>query len=200
MSAADIGAATPPDPRRRRAGRLIDVIGPAAFPLVYFTTHDFGAATWATTVGSLVAVVLRWRLDRRLAPISAITGLVAIVTGLLAAVFGAKAVLQEKPTLVHGLIGLGLVVAWLLGGRPAKAVLGGAIHLEDRTWATLCLRFGLFAFAMAIMNEMIRRYAPTELWALFHFPGQLLAHLLFLATQLPLIFASRRRVQDEPAP
>lgn len=184
---------------RHRAGRLVDLLGPAAFPAVFYTTHDFVAATFATAAGATLALAVRWWLDGHLAPLSAVAGTMALLTGALSLVLGSETLLKAEPTVVHLVVGLGFLVAWGLDGRPAKALLGGALALTDRAWATLCLRYGLFAIALGLANEAIRRLEPTSVWALFHFPGQLILHAGFLASQLPLIAAARREAASPSA-
>ena len=179
--------------RRGRLGRLADLIGPAAFAIVYLAGRDFLAATWAMVGGSVVALAVRFALERRIAALPLFLAVTALATALLSIIFKNDAVLKTQPTVEHALVGAALIVAWLLGGQPAKALLGEAFALTEQAWATLCLRFGLFALAMAVANEMIVLTQTDVVWALFHFPGQLVLHLAFLATQLPLILAAHRQ-------
>ena len=62
--------------------------------------------------------------------------------------------------------------ALLFGGlalkkNPLKAILGGSFNLTDRAWTVLAVRYGLFWWACAVANEVIRRTQTAETWAVF---------------------------------
>ena len=68
-------------------------------------------------------------------------------------------------------------------------------NLTPQGWRILTLRWALFFFAMAILNEIIWRTQSTDFWVAFKAFGVMPLTMLFAVTQMPLI----KRYHLEPA-
>ena len=68
-----------------------------------------------------------------------------------------------------------------------KMMMGEAIELPDARWDTLAIRWGLFFFAMAALNEFIWRTQTEDFWATFKVFGFLPITFIFTLTQIPFI-------------
>ena len=96
---------------------------------------------------------------------------------------------------------MGLVFgAILLGGLPfrqlfLKFVMGEAIRMDDDGWRKLTLRWGLFFFFLAILNEIVWRTQATIMWVNFKVFGLLPLTLLFALAQTPLM--TRHMIEDQ---
>ena len=67
-------------------------------------------------------------------------------------------------------------------------------NLTPQGWRMLTLRWALFFFAMAILNEIIWRTQSTDFWVSFKVFGVIPLTMVFAITQMPLI----KRYQLEP--
>jgi intracellular septation protein len=168
-----------------------------AFLGVLLVTHDFRKATWVLIALSFVALALGLILERRIAPIPAFSGAAALVFGGLSLALHRNDLLQMKMSIVDGALGAALFGGLALKRNPLKRVLGGAMQLPDEAWRMLTIRYGLFFWASAIANEIIRRTQTAEVWATFRVVA-IVAAVLFGAAQFPLLKKYWR--DDEPAP
>ena len=75
------------------------------------------------------------------------------------------------------------------GLRPvaARLRLRFGFKLDAEGWRKLTLRWGLFFFFLAVLNEFVWRTSPTDTWVAFKVWGIMPITLLFTLSQMPLI-------------
>jgi intracellular septation protein len=168
-----------------------------AFLGVLLITHDFRKATWALIALSAIAMVFGALTERRIAPIPAFSGAMALVFGGLSLALHRNDLLQMKMTIVDGALGAALFGGLALKRNPLKVVLGGAVSLPETAWRVLTIRYGAFFWASAIANEVVRRTQTAEVWATFRVVA-IVAAVAFGAAQFPLL--KKYWVDGEPAP
>jgi intracellular septation protein len=149
-------------------------------------THDFPKASWVMIALSLLALSLSLILERRIAPIPAFSGVMALVFGGLSIALHRNDLLQMKMSIVDGALGAALFGGLALQKNPLKLLLGGAMSLPDQAWRVLTIRYGLFFWASALTNEVVRRTQTPEVWATFRVVA-IVAAVLFGAAQFPLL-------------
>ena len=111
-----------------------------------------------------------------------------LVGGFFVLVFGGLTIwLQDeifiklKPTIVNCLFGSILGGGLLLFDRPLlKLIFGTAFQLTEEGWRKLTIRWALFFFVLAAINEVMWRGFSTETW---------IASKMFLSFPLTLVFA-----------
>jgi intracellular septation protein len=69
------------------------------------------------------------------------------------------------------------------------------MRLTDAGWHLLSLRFALFFFFLAALNEVLRRVLSSDAWVNFKVFGVLGATLVFTLLQTPLI---QKHALEEP--
>jgi intracellular septation protein len=176
----------------------IDGAPAVAFLAVLLVTRDFRLATWFVVVGSALALAVGVILERRIAPLPAISGGLALVFGGASLYFHRADLLQMKMTIVDGLLGAALFIGLALGKNPLKAILGHAFQLSDRAWRILALRYGVFWWASAAANEWVRRTQTAEVWAEFRIAA-IVAAVVFAIAQTPFLLKQNRQgVAPEP--
>jgi intracellular septation protein len=94
--------------------------------------------------------------------------------------------------------------ATLLGGlyfkKPfVKYILGSAMTLNEAAWRVLSWRFGLFFFAMALLNELIWRNFSSDLWVNYHVFGAIALTVLFSMSQVPFLLKHQIETESPPA-
>src|SRR5271165_6257271 len=99
-----------------RAGRAVwirhavDGAPAIVFLIVLLVTRNFPLATWFVVGGSAVALSVGLIVERRLAPLPAFSGVLALVFGGASLVLHRADILQMKMTIVDGILGAVLFV------------------------------------------------------------------------------------------
>ncbi len=181
-----------------RAG--VDYAAPAAFLVGYLITRDVVQATGVLVAASIVALVVGFAVERRIAPLPLLAGGAAVVFGGLTLAFDDPRFIKIKPTVVNLAFAAGLIGGLALRKNPLKALLGSALTLPDKAWRILTIRYAVFFFALAVLNEVVWRSLPDHLWVWWRFPGLQLLALAFTFTQLPLLMHQSKQVVLDPPP
>jgi intracellular septation protein len=179
---------------------FVDYSAPIAFAVVYFLGgRDFMKATAAIVVASIVALLVGLIVERRLAPLPLFVGAMGALFGGLTLVFHDPRILKVKPTVLNFLLGAVLLGGLLLKKNPLKALFGQALDLPEDVWRKLMLRFGLFYWALAALNEVVWRTQPESTWVLFRSFGLQVLTVVFALTQVPLLMRYMK-AEDLPPP
>jgi len=124
-----------------------------------------------------------------------VTAVIVIVFGTLTLVLHDETFIKMKPTIVYTLFA-GVLGGGLLFGRSFIAIMFDQMfNLTPQGWRTLTLRWALWFFAMAVLNEIIWRTQSTDFWVNFKVFGMVPLTMLFAVTQMPLV----KRYHLEPA-
>ena len=139
-------------------------------------------------VATVIALPLyRW-LEKRWPVMPLVGGLFVLVFGSLSFWFNDAIFLKVKPTVVNCLFGVILGGGLLFFRRPLlKPIFGMAFSLDDAGWWTLTVRWSLFFFFMAALNEVIWRNFSMETWALSKIVVSFPATMVFALFQVPLL-------------
>jgi intracellular septation protein len=163
----------------------------------YRLTGNMMAAIGALVVASAAAVVAGLILERRIAPLPVIFGLVATVTGTLSLLYDDPGIVKEATTVAHGVLCVVMLGGLAFGANPLKLMFGKAVNLAEQVWWHLTLRFGLFALGIVFANEIIRQTQPNAVWMAFKFPGVPLLHALFWVAQRPTLGRIQKLPQSD---
>ena len=181
----------PPNaPDHRQVNPLLKLtleLGPLG--VFFFANAKFGifAATGAFMVAITVALAASWLLTRRLAIMPLVTGIVVLVFGGLTLALQDEVFIKMKPTIVNTLFG-GVLIGGLVFGKSLLGyVFDSVFQLTDEGWRKLTLRWGLFFFVLAIINEVVWRNFSTDFWVSFKVFGMMPLTIIFTLTQMPLI-------------
>ena len=79
--------------------------------------------------------------------------------------------------------------------RLIAAVLGEAVDLTDEGWKILSLRWGLFFFVLAAMNEAVRLGIP-DYWVQFKVFGTTALTIGFAMLQAPVMMKYERKKEE----
>ena len=127
-----------------------------------------------------------------------------LVTGVVVFVFGGLTLwLQDayfayiKPTIVNCLFGSVLLVGLAFGRSLLKLVFDAAFDLTDEGWRKLTLRWGIFFFVLAAVNEIVWRNFSEGFWAGFKLWGFVPITMVFTLSQMGLIAKYSRQPSQE---
>lgn len=168
-----------------------------AFSVAFALTRDLvNVATPVLMAASVVAVILGYLIERRVAPLPALYGGFAIVFGSLTLIFQDKSFVKMKLTFVDTALAVALLAGLLLKRNPLKIIMNDAIRLPDAAWRTLMMRYAVFFLACAASNELVWRTQSDGRWLIFR--GVLLvAALAFSVAQTP--FFMKHMLSDDAA-
>jgi len=177
----------------------VDGAPAVAFLVVLLATRDFRLATWFVVGGAALALIASLVVERRIAPLPAISGGLALGFGAWSLIMHDPRILQMKMTIVDGLLGAGLFGGILVGKNPLKLFLGAAFDLPETAWRTLAIRYGLFWWLCAAANEIVRHSQSQQTWAWFR-TAVMVAAVVFAVAQTPFILKHSQTPQPQPTP
>lgn len=160
-------------------------------PLVVFFMVNANADIFAATawfMGAMVlSLALSWFILRRVAVMPLVTGVVVLIFGSLTLYLQDDTFIKMKPTIVNSLFGGVLLGGLLFGQSLLRHVFGDVYKLKPEGWLVLTLRWGIFFFVLAALNEIIWRNFSTDLWVAFKVWGIMPLTVIFSMLQLPVL-------------
>ncbi|MEI6204822.1 MAG: septation protein A [Enhydrobacter sp.] len=154
-------------------------------PLILFFAVT---AKWEIRTGTIVFMIAtaiavpcyRW-MEGRWPIMPMVGGFFVLVFGGLTIYLDNSIFIKLKPTIVNCLFGLILGGGLLILKRPLlKPIFGAAFQLTDEGWRKLTIRWALFFFLLAIVNEIAWRNLSDATWA---------ASKAFVSFPLTMVFA-----------
>jgi intracellular septation protein len=146
----------------------------------------------------LISLILSWLLLKRVAVMPVVTAVVLAVFGTLTFVFQDTTFIKMKPTIVNALFGTVLLGGLVFGQSLLKYVFGEVYKLKPQGWLVLTVRWGLFFFVLAALNELVWRFFP-DYWVSFKVWGIMPLTVLFSVLQLPVLTKYAPDPEPEPA-
>ena len=158
-----------------------------AFPVLQVIGEPIFLATAAFMVAITISLTVSLWLTRRLPIMPLVSGVVVLVFGALTLWLHDELFIKLKPTIVNCLFGSVLLGGLFFGKALLGYVFDSAFKLTDEGWRKLTLRWGIFFFVLAAINEIVWRSFSTDFWVSFKVFGIMPITLVFTLTQLPLI-------------
>jgi intracellular septation protein len=126
-----------------------------------------------------------------------VTAVIVVIFGGLTLWLHNDTFIKIKPTIIYCLFG-GVLLGGLLFGRSLMGYVFDAVFkLDDAGWRKLTIRWGLFFFGLAILNEIVWRSFSTDTWVTFKAFGVVPLTFVFALTQMGLI--QRHSLEDKGA-
>ena len=178
---------TPAKPQLNPLLKIAFDLGPLV--LFFFANSRYGIFTATATfmVAVLAALAASYALTRTLPIMPVVTAIIVVVFGGLTLILHDATFIKVKPTIIYCLFAL-VLGGGLLFGRSFIAILFDQVfNLTPQGWRILTLRWALFFFGMAILNEIIWRTQSTDFWVGFKAFGVIPLTMAFAITQMPLI-------------
>ncbi|MGD9657631.1 MAG: septation protein A [Methylocystis sp.] len=172
-------------------------LGPLLLFFVANSKYGIFAATGVLMAGVVLTLAVSWAITRHLPAMPVVTAALVLVFGSLTYFLHDETFIKMKVTILYTLFGAGLIGALYFGKLLLPIVFDMAIHIDDAGWRKLTIRWGLFFFALAGLNEILRRVLTTDDWVNFKVFGILPLTVLFALTQAPLIMRHEIRSEDE---
>ena len=158
------------------------------------------ALIWAAGVLAVAAVAAlgyAWLKYKHTSPILIFSTFVIGIFALAAFIFDDKRFVFMKPTVMNAIFGMGILGGVVFKKNVIKMFMGSAFELPDDKWKILAIRWAIFFFAMAVLNEVIWRNFSENFWANFKVFGFLPLTILFTASQIPFMTKYGHMKTDE---
>jgi intracellular septation protein len=144
-------------------------------------------ATAVFMVAVVLALGVSYALTRHLPAMPLITAAIVLVFGSLTLLLHDEHFIKVKPTIIYVLFGVVLLSGLALGKPLLGMVFDSVFHLTEEGWRKLTLRWALFFFVLAILNEIVWRSQSTDVWVNFKVFGVVPLTFVFAALQYPLL-------------
>jgi intracellular septation protein len=170
-----------PAPRKRHAAAPLLEIGPLVLFFIANGKWDIFVGTTVFVVATAIVLPFyRW-LEGRWPVMPLVGGFFVVVFGGLTLWLQDATFIKLKPTIVNCLFGVILGGGLLLLKRPLlKPIFGAAFQLTDEGWRKLTVRWALFFFVLAAINEFFWRGFSTDTW---------IASKMFVSFPVTMVFA-----------
>jgi intracellular septation protein len=165
--------------------------------LFFFANSHYGifAATATFMVAVLAALAVSYALTRHLPIMPVVTAVIVVVFGGLTLYLHDATFIKVKPTIIYALFGA-VLIGGLFFNKPLLGIVFDSLfHLTDEGWRKLTLRWAIFFFVLAVLNEIVWRNTSTDIWVDFKVFGAMPLTFLFGALQMPLL----KKYAAEPA-
>ncbi|HLH12797.1 MAG TPA: septation protein A [Methylovirgula sp.] len=143
----------------------------------------------------VLALIISYWYTRRLPVMPLVTAVLVVIFGALTLYFQDPRFIKMKPTILYTTFAIVLIGGWIFNKPLLSIILDNAMPLTERGWRILTLRWGIFFFALAIVNEIVWRTQSTNVWVAFKFPGTVIIIFLFTMSQVPLML--RHEIKEE---
>lgn len=154
---------------------LADLGGP-----IFIATALFMAAT-------AISLTVSWIFTRTIPIMPLITGVVVFIFGALTLWLQDETFIKMKPTIVNTLFGSVLLIGLAFGKSFLRYAFEAAFKLDDIGWRKLTLRWGIFFFCLAIINEIVWRNFSTDFWVAFKVWGIMPITFVFMMFQMRVL-------------
>jgi intracellular septation protein len=144
-------------------------------------------ATGVFIAASLIALLLSKIVMNHLPRMAIVNAVVVTVFGGLTLALDDAFFIKVKPTIVNTLFGCILLGGLYFGRSLLALVLDSVLQLDEEGWRRLTLRWGLFFFVLAALNEVVWRTQTQDFWVAFKVWGVMPLTMIFALAQTPLI-------------
>jgi intracellular septation protein len=146
----------------------------------------------------LVSLAVTYAMTRHMPAMPLVTAVIVVVFGGLTLALQNETFIKLKPTIIYTLFGAVLIGGLAFGKALLGMVFDSVFHLTEEGWKKLTLRWALFFFFMAALNELVWRTQSSDFWVAFKVFGAVPLTFAFAALQFPLLqkYAAPEKVEN----
>jgi len=169
--------------------------GPLLIFFAVFYTMGIMPATGAIIVATLVALGISYALERKIATMPLVSGILITVFGGITLILNDPIYLILKTTIFYVMAASALAIGLIFDKAFIKIMFNGAFILPHAAWRVLTWRWIAFFLGLAAINVGVYTYWGLDIWVNFKVWGVIGAIFLFTMSQVP--FISKNQIEPE---
>ncbi len=142
-------------------------IAPGVIFFIVNSKWNLKIATVAVIIATLVFTIMGFLVERRIPVFPIVTVILVLLLGGATLIFNDALFIKIKPTIGNLLFALTLLIGLFMRPSLLSRALEGQVHLTEKGWKVLTIRWVLFAIILACANEFIWRTQDTDTWVAF---------------------------------
>ena len=151
-------------------------------------------------IAMAISLTLTWILERRIAIMPLVTGIMVFVFGALTLYLQDETFIKVKPTIVNILFSVAILGALFIFKKPVMKILfDGPFKLDEEGWRKLSFRWGCYFLFLALVNEFVWRTFSTDFWVTFKVWGTMPMTIIFMLCQYPVMKKHGLGVEEDGA-
>lgn len=170
--------------------KIIADFGPLLifFTIYYKSGNNLGVAIPPLIISTIVAVITIYFIEKKIPYVPLIGAVVISIFGGLTLYFNNPIFIYIKPTIVNLIFAITLLASNKFFNKNfLKFFFNTAFQLDETGWTKLNNRWAYFFIFLAILNEIVWRTQPENVWVNFKVWGMLPLTILFTASQFSII-------------
>jgi|TARA_B110000093_G_scaffold172868_1_gene204326 intracellular septation protein len=157
------------------------------FAVYYKSDKDLYISIAAVIVASLISLVALYIKERKIPTVMLVTTIIVVIFGGLSLYFKSEMFFKMKPTIINSLFALALIISTYINKPILKMMLNSSIKLTDPGWTILNKMWTGYFIFLAILNEIVWRNYPTDIWVNFKVFGIMGVTIAFTVIQIPIL-------------
>ena len=143
----------------------------------------------------LLSLFVGYLKTKELAKMPLFTAILVLVFGGLTIWLRDETFIKMKPTIIYLVFAILLSLGLFRGQSYLQKLMELALPMQDEGWLILTKRFVFFFIVLAILNELIWRFMPTDTWVSFKTFGFPALTFVFFFAQVRLI--QKYRIEEQ---
>lgn len=169
-----------------------------AFPALQQLGGKIFIGTALFMVAMAISLTITWILERRLAIMPLVTGIMVFFFGGLTLYLQDETFIKVKPTIANIFFSSCLLGGLYFFKKPVmKYLFDSAFKLDEQGWTKLTFRWGIFFLFLAAVNEVIWRNFSNDFWVNFKVWGTMPITMIFMMFQYPILVEHALPESDE---
>ena len=162
--------------------RIIEILD-----IVHIVEKPIFLATIVLLIVAPISLIISRGLYGTFPIMPTFTLFVVVIFAALTLYFQDEVFIKMKPTILNALYGAALLIGLWFNKSLLQIVMGGALKMDKAGWNKLTLRWALFFFFLAIVNEIVWRNSSESFWVGFKLWGMTGLTFIFLLSQTPML-------------
>ena len=134
-----------------------------------------------------LAVAISWFISRKVPVMPLVSLVLVLIFGGLTLWLQNETFFKMKPTILNVLFGAALLAGLAMGRLFLKTIFQEGWSITDEGWRILTIRWAIFFFVMAALNEIIWRNFSSDTWVNFKVWGNMPITMVFAIFQMRVV-------------
>jgi len=167
--------------------KLFVDIGPLAVFFIFYIRGDLQSAILPFMIATVIAVLFSYIVEKKIPIMPSVAAVIILIFGGLSIYFENEIFFKMKPTIINFLFAIVLYTSIVINKPILQHLFGGTLKLQNEGWSILTKRWIGFFIVLGVLNEIVWRTQPTDIWVNFKVFGILPITFIFTLAQFSII-------------